>query len=134
LKLIDESKLVLGNIYPADKSNTVDNIVKQEPKAGETIAEGSTVDIYLEEIELNQNNEKIVKKKLELTDPDAYTEFISVEVKIKKSNSDEEEQLIDELKRKAEFPLTLTIPVPKNGSTDVQVFLNSEFYEEFTVR
>jgi len=131
-KLLEDSKLSLGNIYPEDMSNTVDKIIRQEPKAGETIAEGEPVDIYLEVIELNQNNEKIVKKTIALEDPDEYLEFVSVEVIIEKSTTGEEENLYKEIKRKTDFPITLSIPVPKNGSTKVKVFLNSELVTEFT--
>lgn len=132
LNLLTEKNLALGKTYPEGDAEIVDKIVKQEPKAGETIAEGQSVDIYLEEIELNQNNEKIVKKTVGLVDPDEYLEFVSVGVIIEKSTTGEEEELYNELRRKTDFPITLSIPVPKNGSTKVKVFLNSELVTEFT--
>jgi len=132
MNLLAEKNLSLGKVYPEDKTNTVDKIVKQEPKAGESITEGKSVDIYLEELELTEEEEKIVKRTLALVDPDLYTEFITVSVKIIKSDTGEEETLYDEIKRKTDFPLTLSIPVPKGGSTDVKVYLNSELFTEFT--
>jgi len=132
VKLLDENNLTLGKVYPEDKTNTVDRIVKQEPKAGESIVEGKSVDIYLEEFEVTEQKEKIVKRTLALTDPDMYMEFISVSVTIIRSDKGEEEHLYDEIKRKTDFPLTLSIPVPKDGSTHVKVYLNSELFTEFT--
>lgn len=132
LNLLAEKNLAIGVIYPEDKTNTVDKVVKQEPKAGETIVEGEPVDIYLEEIELNENNEIIRARPLVLSDEDSFGEFISVLVNITRSNTNVEEQLYSEVKRKTDFPLTLSIPIPKDGTTKVRVFLNSEFYSGFT--
>lgn len=132
LNFLAEKNLSIGNIYPEDKTNTVDKVVRQEPKAGESIVEGKAVDIYLEVIAPTQNNEKTVARPLALADPDSYGEFISVLVNITRSDTETEEQLYSEVKRKTDFPLTLSIPVPSGGSTQVRVFLNSEPYSEFT--
>ena len=80
---------------------------------------------------MNQNNEKIVKR-LGLADPDEYLEYVSVGVIIEKTTTGEEEEQYNELRRKTDYPITLSIPVPKNGSTKVKVFLNSELVTEFT--
>jgi len=132
LNLLAERNLAIGNIYPEDTENTIDKIVDQKPKAGETLVEGEPVDIYLEEVGLNEHNEKIIARQLALSDSDSYAEFISVVVNITKSTTNEEQQLYSEVKRKTDFPLTLSIPIPKDGSTKVSVFLNSAFYTEFT--
>ena len=134
LSLLADKNLIIGNINPKDTTNTIDKIVNQEPKAGETINEGQPVDIYLEEIQLNENNERIVASSLVLTDSDSYAEFITVAVYITKSTTNNEEQLYSEVKKKRDFPLTLSIPVPKGGSTEVKVFLNSELYSEYTMK
>lgn len=132
-KLLAEKKLSIGTIYPTDKTNTIDKISKQEPKAGESIVEGKTVDIYLEENVTPAD--KIVARKIELEDPDnIYGEFINVLVNILRSDSESEEQLYSEVKNKADFPLTISIPVPYNGSTIAAVFLNDEKYAEFEVK
>lgn len=138
INLLSEKKLAIGNIYPEDKTNTVDKIVKQEPEAGKSIEEGKSVDIYLEENVPDENNggstsnDRIVARPLALVDTDEYGEFINVLVKIKRSDRDAEEQLYSEVKNKTDFPLTLSIPIPKDGSTEVKIFLNSQPFSKFT--
>lgn len=152
ISLLTESNLAIGKIYPEDTTNTVDKIVKQEPEAGKSVEEGKTVNIYLEEITPDENNDddnnndnngdnghnysndKIVARTLALVDADQYGEFVRVLVNITRSDKNTEEQLYSEVKRKTDFPLTLSIPVPKDGTTEVKVFLNSKPYSQFTER
>lgn len=145
--LLAEKNLIVGKIYPEDKTNAVDKIIKQNPEPGESIVEGKPVDIYLEENipaegpgDSGNNNgnsgnaDKVVARQLVLTDADQYGEFINVLVKITRSDTNTEEQLYSEVISKTNFPLTLSIPIPKDGSTEVKVFLNSEPepYTQFT--
>ncbi len=144
ISLLGENKLAIGNIYPEDTANTVDKIIKQEPEAGKSIEEGKSVNIYLEENVPDDNNDnngdngnndsndKIVARPLALVDPDQYGEFVRVLVNITRSDKNTEEQLYSEVKKKTDFPLTLSIPVPKDGTTEVKVFLNSQPYSQFT--
>lgn len=133
-KLLTDRKLSIGTIYPEDKTNTIDKISKQEPKAGESIVEGKSVDIYLEES--LPAADKIVARKIELEEDPAepYGEFINVLVNILRSDTNTEEQLYSEVKNKADFPLTISIPVPYNGNTMVAVFINSKKYKEYEVK
>lgn len=129
LNMLLGAKLTVGKIYPEDMTYAIDKIIKQDPKAGDEVEEGTPVNIFLED---NNPDQKHANNVISLDKPEEYGEFIRVLVNITRSDTNKPETLYSEIRKKSEFPITLSIPVPNGGSTFVRVYLNSKLYSEFT--
>ena len=128
-KMLSDAKLKVGKIMPEEGKNHVDKIVNQNPAANSEVNEGSGVDIYFEAMTVQR---KIVNTFLPLSNMDLYGDKIKVLVEVTPSDTNKMELLINnEMKNKSEFPLTLPIPVPENGSTKVTVYLDGNLFVEF---
>lgn len=53
-------------------------------------------------------------------------------VNITRSDTKRVETLYSEVRKKSDFPITISIPVPNGGSTLVRVYLDNKNYMEFT--
>ena len=129
LNLLVGAKLTMGKIYPEDMTYARDKIVRQEPAAGTEVEEGTPVNIYLEDYNPDQ---KYVTRLIELDNPDNYGENIKFLVNITRSDTKRVETLYSEVRKKSDFPITISIPVPNGGSTLVRVYLDNKNYMEFT--
>ncbi len=137
-----ESNLVLGKIYPEDVSGYTGTIVKQEPAAFTEVDEGTPVDIYfnvvtetvIDEIDINKEPSisNYSHESIKLNNPNKYDDQIRVHVFITPSDTGRTKIFIDDVKMKSDFPLDLLIPVPENGSTEVEVRLDNILYRKFT--
>jgi len=87
------------------------------------------VNIYLEDYNPDQ---KYVTRLIELDNPDNYGENIKFLVNITRSDTKRVETLYSEVRKKSDFPITISIPVPNGGSTLVRVYLDNKNYMEFT--
>jgi len=129
LNLLVGAKLTMGKISPEDMTYARDKIIRQEPKAGTEVEEGTPVNIFLEDYNPDQ---KLVTRTIELDNPDNFGENIKLLVNITRSDTNNVETLYSEVRKKSDFPLTISIPVPNGGSTFVRVYLDNKSYTEFT--
>ncbi len=129
LNLLVGANLTMGKIFPEDMTYARDKIIRQEPKAGTEVEEGTPVNIYLEDYNPDQ---KHVARIIELDNPDNYGENIKLLVNITRSDTNKVETLYSEVRKKSDFPITISIPVPNGGSTLVRVYLDNRSYMEFT--
>ncbi|GAE86850.1 Stk1 family PASTA domain-containing Ser/Thr kinase [Acetivibrio straminisolvens] len=129
LNLLVGANLTMGKIFPEDMTYARDKIIRQEPKAGVEVEEGTPVNIYLEDYNPDQ---KLVARTIELDNPDNFGENIKLLVNITRSDTNKVETLYSEVRKKSDFPITISIPVPNGGSTFVRVYLDNKSYMEFT--
>ncbi len=130
LKLLSDAKLVTGKITPPDSVNFIIRIIRQDPPPKSSVAEGSAVDI---EFENDVSQRRLVIRKVNLTDPQNYSDKIKVLVEITPSDTGKVETLMSGYKDKKEFPLSISIPVPDKGSSKVRIYFNDKLYvPEFT--
>lgn len=141
-KILEDAKLVLGRVYPEDSSNYVDKIEAQDPAANTQVNEGTAVNIYYKSDDGNivypgDSGKSIggktiyLKKIITLDNPGKYGDKIKTAVEIELSYTGEVRFLMNEKKNKADFPLTISIPVPDKGWTKVRVFLDNKLYMNF---
>jgi len=137
-KLLMDSKLVIGKIFPEDVSNAVDAVTKQYPPAKTPVDEGSPVDIYFEgeyaqaaDGQIQNLQRKTVSERINLDNPESYGDKVKILVEITPSDTQKVQTIVNEKRNKSSFPATISIPVPENGSTKVRVFLDNAFYTEF---
>jgi len=122
--------LKLGKIFPEDQSNFVDKVVSSYPSYNVVVPKDSAVDIYLE-----QQNTSIEKDfTINLTDPENYSDVIKVLVEITPSDTGKVETILNVMKDKNEFPVTVSVTIPEGGSTNVRVFLdNKQYGQDYTI-
>ncbi|MDQ2087157.1 Stk1 family PASTA domain-containing Ser/Thr kinase [Herbivorax sp. ANBcel31] len=126
--IISERDLTVGDVEPEDISSVVDEVTRQVPEPGIEVNEGTSINLYFDEL---IPNEKIVNRVITLENEDDYGDRIYVMVNAEKSNSDEIEQIYRENVKKEDFPIVISIPVPEDGSTNAKVYLDRRFYKEF---
>lgn len=124
-QLLQKSKFAIGNLYPED-GNYNDIIVKQSPAAGAQAKEGSAVSIYF------QSKAKNVTWVVNLKNPGNYTDPLNITLVITPSDTGVSKTIYSQVKNKADFPLSFSIPVPAGGSTLAQVFINNVLYSSIT--
>ncbi|MFZ5989071.1 MAG: Stk1 family PASTA domain-containing Ser/Thr kinase [Bacillota bacterium] len=129
LSMISNANLAVGKIYPEDMTYAVDKIIRQEPEAGKEVNEDTPVNIYFEN---SSPEEKLANEVINLDESIEYGEYIRVLVNITRSDTNQVQELYREVRKKSEFPITISIPVPNGGSTLVRVYLNSRLHSEFT--
>jgi hypothetical protein len=132
---LSEAKLTVGKMFPEDVVSEVAKINKQHPLPQEEVEEGSPVDLYFEEGTPVDNNDTTGERvyapyNIVLSKPDDYGDKIKVVVEITPSDTHEVEQIMNETWSKESFPVPISIPIPKNGSTRVRIFLDNNFYKE----
>jgi serine/threonine protein kinase/beta-lactam-binding protein with PASTA domain len=144
-KLLADANLKIGKIIPEDVVNIVDKVTKQYPPAFAMVDEGTAVDIYFEEQmeepgkeengEQDSNDQnlgrKIISDKINLDNPDGFGDRIKILVEATPSDTNKVETIINEIRSKDSFPVTINVPVPENGMTKIRVFLDNRFYTEY---
>lgn len=130
LNIISNSNLSIGKVFPEDTSNIIDRIIKQEPKEYEMIEEGSTIDIYFDELEL-ADKRKLVTKFIGIGKGN-YSRRIKFTVEIIPSDTKKTEIIFDEIRNSDSFPLNVSIPVPVGGESEVKVYVNTRLIDQFT--
>lgn len=125
-QLLENSKLTIGRMYPDDRSSVIDKISRQDPTAQTEVSEGTAVNVYFGDA---GDLRKRVPERLDLYNAQQYGDKISVRIEIVPSDTNKTELLINELKSKNEFPLSLQIPVPDKGKTSVNVFFDNKLYK-----
>lgn len=121
-RLLAETKLKLGNVFPADGKNYVDRVINQDPRPGTEVMEETAVDIYFQN---STEERKTITRSINLGRSENYGATIRVHVEITPSDTNRIETLLEKTVNKSEFPITLTIPVPRNGETSVKVYLDN---------
>jgi len=147
-QILTQAGLTVGKMEPADVVSDVAKIIGQNPVTGTEVNEGSAVDLTFENVTKEEENKeaeneqqtvneqtsekrKIVSEKISLGNPDKYGNRVRVRVEVMPSDINGTEVLVDEWVNKERFPITIDIPVPKNGSTGVRVYINNKLYTEF---
>ena len=125
-KLLADAKLTLGKIFPEGISNPTAKVIKQDPAAYAEVKESTPVNLYFE-----SSQRKVINRIINLSRPESYKETIKVRAEITPSDTNTPEILMNEVKNKTDFPLTISIPVPDKGKTDVKIFLDDVLYAEF---
>ncbi len=126
--LLREKRLYIGDIIPESGSYISEKITDQIPKAGTEVDEESTVDIYF-----NRSAVQIAVTKqyqISLTNPEGYGDTIKVYIEAIRSDKGVVSVLMDEDKLKSDFPLSISVTVPSNGSTTINVDLNGLPYKQ----
>lgn len=128
-RMLADAKLKLGKISPEEGKNYIDKIIKQEPAPQSEVSEDTPVNIYFDS---SIEQRKSVTRTLNLSNPETYGDKIKVQVEITPSDTKKAEVIVNEEKKKSDFPITLTIPVPDKGKTDINVTLDGKPYVQFT--
>lgn len=130
-KALADANLTIGKIFP-EGSSSQGKIIKQEPAANTQVKETSPVNIYFEENTNPVALRKLVNIVINLDNPAAYGGKIKVYVEIVPSDTNKVEVLVPEQeKNKTDFPLTVVVPVPDKGKTDVRVYLDGKLYKGY---
>ncbi|MCX7842940.1 MAG: Stk1 family PASTA domain-containing Ser/Thr kinase [Clostridia bacterium] len=129
-KLLSDANLTVGNVFPEDGKNYVDKIVKQHPAANSEVNELSPVDMYFETAD-DTLRRKIVNVSLALNNANEYGDTINIRVDVTPNDTNRTDNLINETRKKQDFPLTIPVPVPENGNTKVSVYLDGKRFVEF---
>ena len=134
MKAIANVNLKVGKIVPENSSNVVGKVIKQEPQAQTKVKEDTPVNVYFEAPTQTTSQRKMMTERVNLTSPQSYPDRFRVRVEIIPSDTNKIEVIMDEIKSKSDFPLTLIIPVPDKGNTRVRMFLNNSVtpYVEFS--
>lgn len=134
MKAIASANLKVGKVVPENSSNVVGKVIKQEPQAQTKVKEDTPINLYFETSTQTSTQRKIMTERVNLTNPQSYPDRFRVRVEIIPSDTNKIEVIMDEIKNKSDFPLTLLIPVPDNGNTRVRMYLNnsSSPYVEFS--
>ncbi len=147
-KLLSDAKLKVGTVSPEDGSNYIDKIISQYPLPETSVNEGTAVNITYESNSgsnngnnnnnNNNNNgggssQNMRTEKINLLNPEQYGDSIKVVIEAKPTDSDKSIIIMNEMKNKAEFPISVEIPVPQNGKTYVKVYLDENLRQELTV-
>ncbi|MFA6308659.1 MAG: Stk1 family PASTA domain-containing Ser/Thr kinase [Clostridia bacterium] len=126
--ILKTAKLVVGDTFPNNGDTYFDKIVKQSPSAGASVKEGDPVNIYF------KTNQKVVTWIVSLTNPGSYTDPLNVMLVITPSDTNVSKTTFNEQRNKNDFPLYFSIPVPSNGSTKAEVYINSVLYTSKIVK
>jgi len=127
IKLIESAGLKVGQIFISGTEGTQGYVVNQQPGAGTNLKVGSEVDLYLDS--MFKPRTKIVEETISLGGyASLYGETIKVMVEATPSDTGITEIIMDEVKRKEDFPIKFSIPVPEGGKTKVEVYLNNVRY------
>ena len=121
-KLLSEANLAQGNVIP-DEDIRGEKIIEQSPEAGEEVDEKTYVDIVFEDTEPEI---KYVISQVALRGDENYGSRIRVRVIATHSNTGDQQVLVNERKRKDEFPFSIQVPVLKNSQTDVKIYFEDE--------
>ena len=73
------------------------------------------------------------KVNISLINPADYSDNVQVVIDIKPSDTNVIERLMNEVRQKGDFPLSVKVPVPKNGRTEITYYFNNELINTITV-
>ena len=147
--LLNENKLKIGRITPEDVISDVAKIIKQYPLADSQVDEGTSVEMTFDINETvlpgtedqgvagnspdNTGNSTVntASWKIPLGNPDNYGDEVMVYIEATPSDTNELNIIINNDKiKKSEFPITVRIPLSKNGTTHVVVKLDGILSQE----
>lgn len=151
-RLLADANLKLGNVSPADGVNYVDKVIAQDPLPQTSVKEGSAVNITFEAVTNNggnTNNDNSTpdngtgenkngetgseqKIKINLENPEKYGDSIKVLIEVKPSDTNKSDILLNETRNKTDFPITVSVKVPKDGKTLVKVYMDDKQVREIT--
>jgi serine/threonine-protein kinase len=142
-KSLAQNKLALGKVLPEDSANHIDRIIKQDPAPNTSVTEMSAVNITLETAKTttespDQNatpngsqtpapvNTKEIPVKIPLSNADTFGETVRVLIEMTPSDTGKSTVIMDGTANKQDFPLSVTVPVPENGSTNIKVYVDNK--------
>ncbi|HEY9059511.1 MAG TPA: Stk1 family PASTA domain-containing Ser/Thr kinase [Pseudobacteroides sp.] len=137
-----QNKLTLGRVLPEDSANHIDRIVNQDPAPNTTVTEMSAVNITLDTVKItevpNQNatpngtqtptpaKTKDIPVKIPLANADTFGDTVRVLIEMTPSDTGKSTVIMDGTANKQDFPLSVTVPVPENGSTNIKVYVDNK--------
>lgn len=130
-KLLTEAKLSLGTLTPNNSTNTSDKVIKQEPEANTKVKEGTGVSLTFETPQVEVSDKIQVRQTIALLKPESYGDNIQVMAKITPQATGVAEIVMNEVKKKTDFPLPITLSIPKEGKTRIAVYLDNILYSEY---
>lgn len=124
--ILEENKLTVGELVPNNEISRIALIKEQYPQQGYDVEEGSAVKLVFD-IETAVAE---VPYDIELTDPDQYDDddYLKLYVEASPANKNDYDMVYNQILRKSDFPVTITVPVQVNSYTHVRVLLNNKLY------
>jgi eukaryotic-like serine/threonine-protein kinase len=130
LGLIEGARLSLGKVSPENSTNINDIVAQQSPDPNATVEEGTAVTLIFDLPENVLNTDPVQRHTLVLRRPELYGEEIRVTVEIVREGNSVGDVLLDEMRRKSEFPLTITLPVPANSNLKTRIYIDGGLHKE----
>ncbi len=127
--IIDDANLSLGKISPDISTNNADVVVEQSPKPNTQIQEGSPVTLIFDTPTTSSSQEvQIQRHTIRLERAELFPEEITVLVKLEFEGSMEDEVVMDDVYRKDDFPLTVSVPEPVGQRTQTVIYVDGLEY------
>jgi beta-lactam-binding protein with PASTA domain len=89
MKLISDNKLKVGSITPSNGTNVIDEVIRQIPEAGLDVQEGTEIDIFFEELKVQEK--KLIDHNVMLVNEEQYGNKVSVIVEVIPSETGDSE-------------------------------------------
>lgn len=151
--LLNDNNLKIGKLTPPDIISDVAKITKQYPLADSLVDEDTPVEMTFDvagqtgqetdnqgagsqspspdsSVGAGDSAVKTILWNIALDNPDKYGDVILVYVEVTPSDTNELKVVMSEKKNKASFPLAVSIPVSKSGTTHILVKLNGNLFQE----
>lgn len=133
------AKLKLGKTFPEGREGYRGKIVDQAPKAGTTVTEDTTVDIFFEDNVTEPGNNQggnqtggTTNKTIIVDLPGGFDYGESVQLRgvVIDRSTGEEYPLFTETVRTEDFPYPVVVPVPVPGGVTIKIYVNDALVSE----
>lgn len=134
MQTLSDAKLKVGKVTPENVSIATGKVISQVPAANSTVKEQTPINITFETpvATPTPTPNKTIPEKISLKNSNKYGDTIKVRVEVQMPGSTSKDVIMNEIKNKSDFPLTVNIPVVDNGKTKVDVFLDDKLYDSFS--
>jgi serine/threonine-protein kinase len=130
LSLIEGARLSLGKVSPENSTNVNDVVSQQTPDPNATVEEGTAVTLIFESQQNTDNTNLVQRHTIVLRRPELYGDNIRVTVEVVLEGSQVGDVMIDETRRKSEFPLTISVPVSSNENAKTRIYIDGGLHKE----
>lgn len=128
-RIIGDANLSLGKISPDISTNNTDVVVEQSPEPNAQVREGSPVTLIFDTPTTSSSQEvQIQRHTIRLERAELFPEDINVLVKLEFEGSMEDEIVMDDVYRKGDFPLTVSVPKPVGQRTQTVIYVDGLEY------
>lgn len=129
LKALSDTKLAIGKMTPEDNISSTAKVTKQDPAAGKEVNEETAVNITFEVTESGQR--RYINTLINLNNPSDFGVKFTVRIEVVPADTKKPEIIMNEARNKAEFPISVPIPVSDKGQTDVSFFIDNKLIQTF---